>query len=205
METPIAAKYGWKTAIAEHSHSYLLPGVLNHLRKSRVKSLLDIGTGNGAAIPIWLRENIKVAAMEPDEEGYNFARLHTSADVRNIGVGGHLPIEWKGAFDAVVCLEVVEHLFNPVELVHTAYDALDKEGIAIISTPYHGYIKNLILAIFNKWDFHHHPLRVGGHIKFWSKTTLSKLFVGEGFKEVTFEGVGRLPWVWKSMIMVFRK
>jgi 2-polyprenyl-3-methyl-5-hydroxy-6-metoxy-1,4-benzoquinol methylase len=143
--------------------------------------------------------------MEPDLEGYRIAKDVAEADVRQLGVGDPLPQEWRHAFDLVISMEVVEHLFDPHLLVQTANEALRDGGYAIISTPYHGYLKNLALSVVDKWDFHHHPLRVGGHIKFWSKPTLKALFEKGGFKAVSFHGAGRLPYLWNSMVWVFQK
>jgi len=72
----------------------------------------------------------------------------------------------------------------------------------VISTPYHGYIKNLALSVFDKWDSHHTPLWHGGHIKFWSRKTLTQLLEDNGFKVIGFSGVGRIPYLWKSMILI---
>lgn len=143
--------------------------------------------------------------MEPDPDGFGFANQVPGVDVRKLGVGEPLHADWTGAFDTAVCLEVVEHLFNPQQLVETAADALKPGGVAIISTPYHGFLKNLALSLTNKWDFHHHPLRVGGHIKFWSKKTLGSLFEKGPFRTLEFHGAGRIPFLWKSMAMVFKR
>lgn len=205
MEPQIAKNYGWESGNEEQSHSYLLPPVLNAFKQYGTKSLLDIGTGNGATIPVWLSQGIQVTAIEPDNDGFHFSKQYKDADVRQLGVGDKLPDEWEAHFDTIVCLEVVEHLFNPAELANTIRYALKKDGIAILSTPYHGYIKNLALAVAGKWDFHHHPERVGGHIKFWSQKTLVDLFEKNGFTQVSFKGVGRVPFLWKSMVLIFKK
>ena len=73
------------------------------------------------------------------------------------------------------------------------------------STPYHGYLKNLMLSLFDHWDFHHTVLWEGGHIKFWSRKTLGRLLEQNGFKVLSFQGVGRMPFIWKSMIIVAQK
>ncbi|MBY5327907.1 hypothetical protein HFN03_11655 [Rhizobium leguminosarum] len=44
-----------------------------------------------------------------------------------------------------------------------------------------------------------------GHIKFWSKNTLSTLLLDAGFDNVRFEYVGRIPVFAKSMIAVAQK
>jgi len=66
-------------------------------------------------------------------------------------------------------------------------------------------LKNLVWSIFNYWDAHHAALWEGGHIKFFSRKTLSKLLETTGFEVVAFRGVRRLPFLWSSMILVARK
>ncbi len=58
-----------------------------------------------------------------------------------------------------------------------------------------------MLSVFDKWDKHHSPTWHGGHIKFWSKNTLSQLLTNSGFKVTDFKGCGRFPYFWKSMMI----
>lgn len=71
----------------------------------------------------------------------------------------------------------------------------------IISTPYHGYLKNLVLSLLGQMDYHFHVLWDGGHIKFWSKKTLTKLLEEQGVEDIEFRGCGRFPFLWKSMVL----
>jgi 2-polyprenyl-3-methyl-5-hydroxy-6-metoxy-1,4-benzoquinol methylase len=52
-----------------------------------------------------------------------------------------------GKFKAVISLEVVEHIFEPRKYAATVYELLEPGGVAIISTPYHSYLKNLALVL----------------------------------------------------------
>jgi hypothetical protein len=70
---------------------------------------------------------------------------------------------------------VIEQLVRPFSLPRFAKQLLRPGGHLIISTSYHGYLKNLILALTNRWDAHLNPFWDGGHIKFWSCKTLSQL------------------------------
>ena len=108
-----------------------------------------------------------------------------------------------GVFDAVVSLEVVEHVFHPRRYARTVASLLAPGGVAIISTPYHSYTKNLVLALLNRWDAHLDPLWDYGHIKLWSRPTLRMLFEEAGLSEIAFERVGRIPPLAKSMIAAF--
>jgi len=90
-------------------------------------------------------------------------------------------------------------------LVEFATAVLKPEGSLLLSTPYHGYLKNLVLSIVNKWDFHFTALWDHGHIKFWSKRTLTLLLESHGYGFKSFVGVGRAPFLWKTMFLEFQQ
>jgi 2-polyprenyl-6-hydroxyphenyl methylase/3-demethylubiquinone-9 3-methyltransferase len=82
---------------------------------------------------------------------------------------------------------------------------LEPGGLAIVSTPYHGYWKNLALAAMGRMDSHFTALWDHGHIKFWSIKTLGALLREVGFVDLRFHRAGRVPALAKSMIAVARK
>jgi 2-polyprenyl-3-methyl-5-hydroxy-6-metoxy-1,4-benzoquinol methylase len=51
-----------------------------------------------------------------------------------------------GRFPVVTSLEVVEHVYAPRHYAATLFSLLEPGGTAIVSTPYHGYWKNLAMA-----------------------------------------------------------
>jgi 2-polyprenyl-6-hydroxyphenyl methylase/3-demethylubiquinone-9 3-methyltransferase len=104
-------------------------------------------------------------------------------------------------FDLVISTEVIEHLYAPRSYVAGCFRALRPGGRFILSTPYHGYAKNLALSALNKWDTHASPLWEGGHIKLWSRMSLSTLLRETAFVDLRFRGVGRLPGFWMTMVM----
>jgi 2-polyprenyl-6-hydroxyphenyl methylase/3-demethylubiquinone-9 3-methyltransferase len=110
-----------------------------------------------------------------------------------------------GQFPLVLSLEVVEHLYFPRKFARTVYDLLELGGTAIISTPYHGYWKNVALAVSGKMDAHFTALWDHGHIKFWSMKTIGVLLREAGFGAISFKRGGRVPALAKSMIAVARK
>ena len=61
-----------------------------------------------------------------------------------------------------------------------------------------------MLALTGHMDVHFTALWDGGHVKFFSRSTLEKLLVERGFLIERFEGAGRLPYLWKSMVIVAR-
>ena len=78
-------------------------------------------------------------------------------------------------------------------------------GGVIVSTPYHGYLKNLAMAVTGKMDAHFTALWDHGHIKFWSVRTLTILLEEAGFRDLRFLRVGRIPPLAKSMIAIARR
>jgi len=104
-------------------------------------------------------------------------------------------------FDVVISTEVIEHLYAPRSYMKLIKNILPRGGLVIISTPYHGYLKNLVMAVNNKLDSHFTVLWDGGHIKFWSVNTLTMLLNEFGFKVTQFRGSGRFPFLWKSMFI----
>jgi len=208
MSENIVEDYGWSSSKVPQSCDYITPTVLGLLKGLNVKRILDIGSGNGHLCSSIASEGYDVVGVEYDKIGVDIAsKMYPQISFLNYGVQDDpdLLIQRVGTFDTIVSTEVIEHLFSPHLLPKYAYRTLNTAGYIILTTPYHGYLKNLALSIFGKWDKHHTSLWHGGHIKFWSRATLSQLLSDNGFKVTHFSGVGRVPYLWKSMIIVAQK
>lgn len=205
MSDNTVQNYGWKHAQALPSGNYITPQVLSLLKQIKARRVMDLGSGNGAMCSLMSSEGYSVVGCEYDQQGCELARQgHPGIAFYNLGVQDDpaAMIDQEGLFDAVTSTEVIEHLYSPHLLPQFARKCLKPGGHLIISTPYHGYLKNLALAITGKWDDHHTPLWHGGHIKFWCRRTLTELLESNGFEVLSFHGVGRAPYLWKSMILV---
>ena len=180
--------------------------MLNLCRGYGVRRILDLGCGNGALCRELVDAGLQVSGVEPSLDGIAAARrLVPQSNFYEMSVyddPGKIP---ESGFDAVVSTEVIEHLFRPRALPLFARAKLRAGGILMLSTPYHGFLKNLAISLMNGWDSHHTPLWDGGHIKFWSRRTLTSLLEQSGFEVIGSHGVGRFPFLWKSMILVARK
>ncbi|MBN8490390.1 MAG: class I SAM-dependent methyltransferase [Burkholderiales bacterium] len=208
MTQSTVSNYGWTSGIAPESTGYIGPKVVELLRQLRTSRVLDLGCGNGALCGELSRLGFVVAGMEVDPEGVRIAREnYASLPIYQAGVYDDPAslMRSEQPFDAVVSTEVIEHLFAPHLLPRYARQVLKPGGYLVLSTPYHGYIKNLALSVFGQWDKHFTALWYGGHIKFWSRHTLERLLLAEGFESVAFHGVGRMPYLWKSMVVVARR
>jgi 2-polyprenyl-3-methyl-5-hydroxy-6-metoxy-1,4-benzoquinol methylase len=202
------AEYGWHSQVGPESCGYIAPEVLRVVAKLGSRRVLDLGSGNGALCGQLARTGVQVVGAELDARGVEIARLaHPAIPFYQFGVEDD-PADFmrrERPFDAVVSTEVIEHLYSPHRLPSFAAAVTRPGGYLIVSTPYHGYVKNVAIALLNRWDHHHTVLWHGGHIKFFSRRTLTQLVEGNGFNAIAFSGVGRVPWLWKSMIFVAQK
>jgi 2-polyprenyl-6-hydroxyphenyl methylase/3-demethylubiquinone-9 3-methyltransferase len=198
--------YGWCDALPPHSCAYIIDPVVRACRDLGARRVLDIGCGNGALAAALAAASFEVTGCDDDRGGIEIARRAVpNARFEAVGVYDDPAALGAAEFDAAVATEVIEHLFRPAALPRFAAAALKPHGHLILTTPYHGYLKNLALSLTNGWDRHFDPLWDGGHVKFWSPATLTRLLNREGFDVVKVGGVGRLPWLWKSMIVAGRK
>jgi 2-polyprenyl-3-methyl-5-hydroxy-6-metoxy-1,4-benzoquinol methylase len=99
----------------------------------------------------------------------------------------------------IVAVEVIEHLYSPQRFFENARRHLRPAGHLIVTTPYHGYLKNLAIGIAGGWDRHLGVHWEGGHIKFFSVNSLRSMLEGAGFRTPEFRFAGRAPLLWRSM------
>jgi len=184
------------------SHAYVAPLVL-HLLAGQPEGarILDLGCGNGSLLSVCQGRGWKLHGIDLSVSAIKLAReCHPSVSF-SVGDVTETVTYPPNYFDAIASTEVIEHLYNPRQFIANCYRLLKPRGKLILSTPYHGYLKNLALAVAGKFDAHFTALDEGGHIKFWSRRTLATALREAGFQEIGFAGAGRFPLLWKSMVM----
>ena len=199
-------EYAYENSRPATAHSFLLEPLLSMLpsltnTQTQKLRVLDLGCGNGSLSHIVAQKGYEVFGIEESAQGIDLAR-QSFPDCHFLQASIYeLPYqELENSFDVVISVEVIEHLFYPKELIKAAKKCLKPNGTLILTTPYHGYWKNLLLAASNKMDGHFHALWDGGHIKFFSVNSLTNLLEKEGYKDIEFKFAGRLPYLWKSML-----
>jgi 2-polyprenyl-3-methyl-5-hydroxy-6-metoxy-1,4-benzoquinol methylase len=201
--------YSYSDDLATHAHQYLLHPILNVLAKNKPLNILDLGCGNGSLVFKLLKEGYEAYGTDASEQGIAIAqsKYPDRFVLQNLDHDDLPETLSRIPFDTVISTEVIEHLYDPRAFIDFCKKILIKNpdgGQIILSTPYHGYLKNLSLAIAGKWDSHANPLWDGGHIKLWSRETLGKLLQEKGFVVTDFIGCGRVPYLWKSMVICAR-
>ncbi|RMH12734.1 MAG: bifunctional 2-polyprenyl-6-hydroxyphenol methylase/3-demethylubiquinol 3-O-methyltransferase UbiG [Gammaproteobacteria bacterium] len=102
------------------------------------KAILDIGCGGGLLSEALAREGAKVCALDMAEQAINVARDH--ARVQHLEVDYRLETAEQHAanhpehYDAVTCMELLEHVPDPLSLLKACSDALKPGGQLFLST-----------------------------------------------------------------------
>jgi len=192
---------------ASESHDYLTRGLKNNMEALALKEnakILDLGCGNGFVtqqVANWGYEvmgvdphPVAIEAAQKNYKGINF-ELKDSSD-KNLK---------KASFDFIYALEVIEHVYDPFRFLSDCHNLLRPGGMLLLSTPFHGYWKNLALAVTGKMDAHFTVLINNGHIKFFSIPTIEKILVHESFSIKKIDRLGRIPFLAKSMMVLAQK
>jgi len=196
--------YGWDNAEFTGAHAYFMQPIVKMIPTDG-SPVLDIGCGNGSFANYLIDKGYHVYGTDASESGIEIANRSNPGRffVHDLSTD-ELPHQLKEIpFKTIISTEVIEHLYDPKKYIRFCKSILEKSsgGNLIISTPYHGFFKNLALSITNSWDKHFTASWDGGHIKFWSYKTLSRLLEENGFAVIRFKGCGRIPYLWKSMVI----
>lgn len=202
MSSPNPSEYLYTSVKPTWDHHLVLPSILQMLRNLPPEgSILDVGCGNGTMLEeIHKRGSWKLAGVDSSRSAISIARAR--------GFDVHLADATKGllelfpphSFDLVLAIEVIEHVYSPRDLLRQVRGVLKPGGRILLTTPYHGYVKNLLIAALGRCDSHYNPLWDCGHIKFWSRRTLTQILKDTGYHDIQFEAAGRVPYLWKSIV-----
>jgi 2-polyprenyl-3-methyl-5-hydroxy-6-metoxy-1,4-benzoquinol methylase len=202
MPASASSRYDYFHTAPTWDHGIVLPPILKAVGSIPPNgSVLDIGCGNGALLAeLRRRGSWRLCGVESSESAVAMARSQ-GFEVRLADAAADLAALFEPqSFDLVLSVEVIEHVYDPRGLLRQAFALLRSNGRFLVTTPYHGYLKNLLIAALGRCDSHYNPLWDCGHIKFWSRRTLSSALDETGFRNIQFYGAGRLPFLWKSMV-----
>jgi 2-polyprenyl-6-hydroxyphenyl methylase/3-demethylubiquinone-9 3-methyltransferase len=180
-------EYGYQVHGATYNDEYLWSETRKILQGyPPPRKLFELGCGNGFTAHRLAGLGYRVTAIDPSESGIAQARAaYPQINLFNWSAYDDLATEFE-QFPVVVSFEVIEHCYDPRRFSRTMYNLLEPGGVGILSTPYHGYLKNLALALTGRLDSHFTALWDGGHIKFFSIATLRRLLEETGFKHIEF-------------------
>lgn len=155
------------------------PKLQNYIPKEKGITILDFGCGNGFVLK-------EISFLNPAARliGVDISEIALT-QARKILPGAEFSLEEDGkillpdeSVDFAICSEVMEHIYDTETAFREMARVLKKGGEFLLTVPYHGLIKNLLIAIF-AFDRHFDP--AGPHIRFFSKKSLFRILVNNNF------------------------
>src|SRR5438067_1077365 len=119
-------------------------GIYEHLHRYRFaaslvqgKTVLELGSGEGYGAALLAQRAARVTALELDARSVVHSRsTYTAPNLEFLERSMHdLGAFGDSAFDAVVCLEALEHVREQEELVAECARVVGRDGLLVVSTP----------------------------------------------------------------------
>ena len=120
---PILATSGTHEFAAEAISELVPPGA----------SILELGAGTGALSLRLADAGFDVTAV--DYVAANYRAEHENIEFRSLDLNADFLTGCEGEFDAVVAVEIIEHLENPRHLIRKAFALLKPGGTVLVTTP----------------------------------------------------------------------
>ena len=102
--------------------------------------------------------------------------------------GEQFPLKTE-VVDFIFSSEVIEHIYDTKNALKEMARVLKQGGRLLITTPYHGFLKNLII-LFHGFDDHFNP--VGPHVRFFTERSLGVCLKDVGLRIVKKGYFGRI-------------
>lgn len=145
--------------------------------------MLEIGCANGFFLDEARKAGWEVTGVEPSRWARQYAKerlgmqaIYSTIEKADFG---------EESFDAVVMLDVIEHLESPKKILQAIKKNLKKNGILIVSTPDIESFLSILLGA-KWWGINRH------HLFYFSKKTLEHLFNHTGFKVLCYKSHARI-------------
>jgi 2-polyprenyl-3-methyl-5-hydroxy-6-metoxy-1,4-benzoquinol methylase len=170
----------------------------------RALRVLDVGCGEGHFAAALAGRGAEVVAVDVAEEPLRRARMkHPDLDLRLVVPEASLPLP-DSSFDMVWAGEVIEHLADTSGLLSELRRVLRSGGLIVLTTPDHGLLRRLWLAL-SEHAFQAHFDPRADHLRFYTRRALAGLLADFGFDDVVVAGAGGLPWARRMLLASGRR
>jgi len=132
--------------------------------------ILEVGCGGGFLSSLLVQGGANVVATD--------VVIHATQSLKDRGITKCLTFDagqtWpfkQHSFQAVIMLDVLEHIEDDISCLHEARRVLNRDGIAVLTVPAHQFL-------YSDWD------KVLGHHRRYSKSILRLAFRNSGFHPI---------------------
>jgi 2-polyprenyl-3-methyl-5-hydroxy-6-metoxy-1,4-benzoquinol methylase len=154
--------------------------------------VLDVGCGEGQLTAELADAGFAVVGVDVAEEPLRRARYrHEGLDVRLVSEAETWPLD-DASFDAVWAGETIEHVADTAGWLSEVRRVLRSGGTLLLSTPAHGRLAMLALALSARRFDEHFDSR-SDHLRFYTRRALMRLLADFGFERIEVRGAGGIP------------
>lgn len=184
--------------------SFKWPAIKKFIPKENELVLLDYGCGNGEILKKITKINPKSALLGMDISKNALKRAKKkvpNAKLHLIHDGERLPLKTTSV-DFITALDVVEHIYDTPKVFSEFARILQPGGKILITTPYHGLVKNLLICLVG-FEKIFDP--TGPHIRFFTMKSLTRCLKDVKLKTLSKGYYGRFFPVSRGMYVVAQK
>jgi len=160
------------------------------------KRVMEVGAGPGSITRLLTSvSKCRVTALEIDSEAIEklalFCERVYQVDLND--KSWHAAIESNGGFDVVVAADVLEHVYDPLNVLSAMKKFLASDGYMVISVPHVGHSAVHACLLDENFEYGDFGLLDRTHIRFFGIKNIQNLFEDAGLKIVHAEFVVRDP------------
>jgi 2-polyprenyl-3-methyl-5-hydroxy-6-metoxy-1,4-benzoquinol methylase len=172
-----ATRYSYQVDLSNLNTSHSL-AVLSVPPGSRV---LDLGAADGSVARALVQRHCRVWGVERDPEAAAHAATVcekvTCADLESDEAWRDLAGE---RFDAVLLLDVLEHLLMPAEVLRRASNLLTPTGVVIVSLPNVTHAAVRLALVQGRFEYTEAGILDRTHLRFFDRSSAEQLFADVG-------------------------
>jgi ubiquinone/menaquinone biosynthesis C-methylase UbiE len=168
---------------------YKWPAIEKYVPKKEEITILDYGCGKGEIFTKLVSRNPKsnIIGADVSKEALSVVKKkYPKYTFVQVFDGEKLPFK-SNTFDFICALDVLEHVYDTETIFKELTRVLKKDGKLLVSVPYHGLIKNVVIALFF-FDLFYDPYTP--HIRSFTKKSLQKCLETNGLhiKNIGYHG-----------------
>ena len=192
-----AAEHWWSDDIRwVRTLKNLVPGRLSWMDRQidwQGKAVLDLGCAGGFMSEALAERGAQVTGIDPAEQAIAAARAHAKAQghaiAYDIGAGEALPYE-DAAFDAVICVDVLEHVQDLPKVLAEVGRVLRPEGLFLFDTINRNFLARLVTITIAEDILRLLPRGTHDPALFIKPAEMRAAMTASGLEPGTFTGLG---------------
>jgi len=154
-------------------------------------SVLEVGCGEGK-FRKYLTQNTEYWGIEPDQSAAQIAQktLNTVLIGEYRQVYEQLPDDF---FDLIICNDVIEHMSDEVDFLHSIQHKMTDSGSIVISVPNVRFARNLYNIVVKKdWQYTNAGILDRTHLRFFTQKSIIRTVKSCDFHIEKFSGINAM-------------